>query len=186
MDSFELNKIAGAVLAALLVIFGTKEIIHVAELSHGKEKAKSGYTLPVEIASASSGAGAPPAKKGLDFAKVAELMKTAKAENGAGVFKKCSTCHTPTNGGKNGTGPNLWNIVNRDFGKAEGFKYSKALLAKGGKWDYESLAGFMNKPKKWLKGTKMAFGGLKNPQDIADVLAYLRSLSDSPAPLPGQ
>ncbi len=186
MDSWEFNKIAGAVLAALLLVFGTKEIITIAEGSHGKDQGKPGYTLPVDVAATEGEDKSNPAKKGFDVAKVKELLQTAKAADGESVFKKCATCHTPDKGGKNGTGPNLWNIVDREFGKVDGFNYSKALLDKGGKWDYESLAHFLHKPKKWLKGTKMAFAGLKNPRDVADVIAYLRSLSDNPAPLPSQ
>ena len=186
MDSWEFNKIAAAVLAALLVIFGGKEIIYIAGKGHAKEAQKAGYTLPVEVASASASGAAPKPAAGFDFAKVVALLPAATADAGAGVFKKCSTCHTPNQGGKNGQGPNLWNIVDRDLGKVDGFKYSKALIEKGGKWDYESLALFLHKPKKWLKGTKMAFGGLKKPQDIANLLAYLRSLSDNPVAYPTQ
>ncbi|MGI9426803.1 MAG: c-type cytochrome [Hyphomicrobiaceae bacterium] len=187
MDSWEFNKIAAAVLSALLVIFGGKEIIMIAEGSHGKADHKPGYTLPVEVASTNtSTSGAAKPKEGLDYAKVATLLPTSKPDAGQGVFKKCTVCHTPNQGGKNGLGPNLWNIVDRDKAAIDGFKYSTAMAGLGGKWDYESLARFLNKPKKWLKGTKMAFAGLKDPQDIADVLAYLRSLSDSPAALPSQ
>ena len=186
MDSWEFNKIAAAVLSALLVIFGGQEVIAIASGGHSKSVSKPGYTLPVEVASASKTGGAPAKPAGLDYAKVAELLPNADPASGQGVFKKCATCHTPGQGGKNGQGPNLWNIVNRDMAKVDGFKYSKAMATKGGKWDFESLARFLHKPKKWLKGTKMAFAGIKNPNDLADVLAYLRSLSDSPAPLPGQ
>ena len=186
MDSWEFNKIAAAVLAALLVIFGVKEVIAIAGGGHAKHAGKPGYTLPVEVASAAKTGAAPAAGSGLDFAKVAELLPNANASTGQGVFKKCSACHTPGQGGKNGQGPNLWNIVNRDKGSVEGFKYSKAMAGKGGKWDFEALALFLHKPKSYLKGTKMAFAGVKNINDLADMLAYLRSLSDSPAPLPGQ
>ena len=185
MDSWEFNKIAAAVLAALLVIFGGKEIIYIANKGHAKETKQAGYTLPVEVASAST-SGAAPKPAGFDFAQVAALLPAATVDAGAGVFKKCSTCHTVNQGGKNGQGPNLWNIVDRDLGKVEGFKYSKALVDKGGKWDYESLALFLHKPKQWLKGTKMAFAGLRKPKDIANVLAYLRSLSDNPVDYPAQ
>ena len=182
MDSWEFNKIAAAVLSALLVIFGGREIVYIAESSHA-DHAKPGYTLPVDIASAQKDAGQS-AKKGFDYAQVAELLPAASATAGQGVFKKCVACHTPQKGGKNGQGPNLWNIVDRELGQAEGFKYSNALLERGGKWDYEALANFLHNPRKWMKGTKMAFAGLKKTEDIAAVLAYLRSLSDAPAPLP--
>ena len=186
MDSWEFNKIAAAVLAALLVIFGGQEIIYIAGKGHAKETKMAGYTLPVEVASASASGAAPEPAAGFDFAKVVALLPAATADAGSGVFKKCSTCHTPNQGGMNGQGPNLWNVVDRDLGKVGGFKYSKALIEKGGKWDYEALALFLHKPKKWLKGTKMAFGGLKKPKDIANVLAYLRSLSDNPVAYPTQ
>lgn len=186
MDSWEFNKIAAAVLAAMLVIFGGREIVHIAEGGHAKGEDKAGYTLPVEVASASSsGTDSEPAA-GFTFAQVAALLPEAKVEAGESVFKKCATCHTPNQGGKNGQGPNLWNIVGRDLAKADGFNYSTAMADKGGKWDYESLALFLHKPKDWLKGTKMAFGGLRKPQEIANILAYLRSLSDNPVDYPTQ
>ena len=185
MDSWEFNKIAAAVLTALLVVFGGREIVHVSQGKHGKDGAEIGYKLPVEVADASKQAGAGEAKKeGVDFVKIAGLMQTASVDAGASGFKKCSTCHTPNKGGKNGTGPNLWNIVNQEIGKVDDFKYSKAMASKEGAWDYEALANFLHKPKKWLKGTKMAFGGIRNDQDIADMLVYLRSLSDTPSDLP--
>lgn len=186
MDSWEFNKIAAAVLSALLVIFGGRELMVIAGGGHAAKAAKPGFTLPVDVESAGNKGGTQVAKKGFDYAEFAKLLPTASAGAGEKSFKKCSTCHTPQQGGKNGQGPNLWNIVNRDLGKAEGFKYSKALLAKGGKWDFEALAGFIHKPKKWLKGTKMAFAGVRDQKELADILAYLRSLSDDPAPIPGQ
>ena len=184
MDSWELNKIAAAVLSALLVVFGGKEIIHIAEGGHAKHGAKPGYTLPVDATSTASTAAASGAQKGFDFAKFAGLLPKANADSGKGVFKKCVTCHTPDKGGKNGQGPNLWDIVNRDKGVVDGFNYSTALKEKGGKWDIDALANFIKAPKKWLKGTKMAFAGIKNDSDLADLMAYLRSLSDSPADWP--
>ena len=184
MDSWEFNKIAAAVLSALLVVFGGKEIIHIAEGGHAKHGAKPGYTLPVDTAATASTASPSGAKKGFDFAKFASLLPKASADSGKGVFKKCVACHTPGKGGKNGQGPNLWDIVNRDMGVVDGFKYSSALKEKGGKWDFDALANFIKAPKKWLKGTKMAFAGIKNDNDLADLMAYLRSLSDSPADWP--
>jgi len=185
MDSWEFNKIAAAVLSALLIIFGGKEIITVWQYNKSKEYAAVGYKLPVEVSAAPSGQKESGKKdKGLDFAAVAGLMAASTADAGQSVFKKCSACHTPTNGGKNGVGPNLWNIINREIGTVDGFKYSNPMASVGGNWGYEELAQFLHKPKQWLKGTKMAFAGLKREQDIADVLVYLRSLSDSPVALP--
>jgi len=182
IDNRELNKIVAALVAALLVIFGGREIATISLKDHGSDVAEAGYKLPVETASVQPGGKKKPA--GLDFAQVVTLMQTASVDAGVSVFKKCGTCHTPTKGGKNGTGPNLWNIVDRDIGATEGFKYSGAMAEVEGNWSYEALAGFLHKPKKWLKGTKMAFGGLRREKDIADVLVYLRSLSDNPVALP--
>lgn len=183
MDSFEFNKIAAAVLSALLLIFGTPVLLEVlGSKGHGKHAAKAGYKLPDAPTGGKSGAPAT-AKKGFEFAKVAALFGTASADSGKRVFKKCSACHTVNDGGKNGQGPNLYDIVGRDRAKIEGFKYSKAMQAKGGAWDYATLAEFLYKPKTWLKGTKMAFQGLKKEKDLADMMAYLASLSASPKPL---
>lgn len=182
MDSDTLNWVAMAVLSALLVIFGLPVMFEVFSGGHGKHSAKAGYKLPDAVATAD--AGQPKAKKGFDFKKVAALVGDASADSGKSVFKKCTTCHTVNEGGKNGQGPNLYDIVGRDRGNVDGFKYSKALIAKGGKWDYESLAAFIYKPKDWLKGTKMAFAGIKSDKDLANLLVYLQSLSSNPKPLP--
>ena len=188
MDSWEFNKIAAAVLSALLIAFGSSTVLGLMKGGHGAHgdgHAKSGYTLPVDVASISGGSqGTETKKAGLDFVAVATALQTADASAGEGVFKKCKTCHTDKEGGKNAVGPNLWNIVNRDMATVGGFKYSQAVKSKGGKWDFESLANFMYAPKRWMKGTKMAFAGIKDTTDLANVLAYLRSLSASPAALP--
>ena len=107
-------------------------------------------------------------------------------DNGIKVAKKCTACHTFEEGGANKVGPALYDVVNRDMGVVDGFGYSSALkaFAEGKKWDYESLNGFFWKPKKYMKGTAMGFAGLKKVQDRADLVAYLRTLSASPAPLP--
>ena len=184
IDSWEFNKIAAAISAALLVVFGGKEIVTVALSGHDKEHSEVGYKLPVEVASSTDTAPAAAKKAGVDFVKIASLMQTASVDSGESAFRKCSACHTPTQGGKNGIGPNLWNIVGRGIGGDADFKYSNAMAEKGGDWDYEALANFLHKPKKWLKGTKMAFGGIRSDQEIADVLVYLRSLNDNPPELP--
>ena len=184
MDSMEFNKIAGAVLSALLIIFGGSTLVH--EMTkHHDHHGKVGYKLPVEAASASaSAATAKEADPGFQFSDVLPLLATANVEAGAKNFRKCSACHTVDQGGKNKVGPNLWNIVNKDKGAVEGFKYSTALAEKEGNWTFENLALFLNAPKGWLPGTKMSFAGLRKPKDVAEMLAYLRTLSDAPAELP--
>jgi cytochrome c len=186
MDSWEFNKIAAAVLAALLIAFGGSTVIGLTHGEHGGAEAsheKAGYTLPVDVAASSAG-GHAEKKKEFDFSAVIVKLQTASADAGANVFKKCKTCHTSNEGGKNAVGPNLWGIVGREKGSHEGFNYSKSMKEKGGKWSFEDLAHFVHDPKSFITGTKMSFAGLKDPDDLANVLAYLRSLSSNPAPLP--
>ena len=105
-------------------------------------------------------------------------------ENGEKLFKKCAACHNYEKGGANKVGPQLWNLINRPKANVEGFAYSKALAEYGGEWGYEELAEFLYKPKKYIKGTKMNFVGLKKVKDRADIVYFLRAQSDNPAPLP--
>ncbi len=113
-----------------------------------------------------------------------ELLATADVKKGKKISKSCAACHSFDKGGKNKMGPNLWNIVNRDIATVEGFKYSKAMQNAGGKWSYDKLNKFLTKPREDIKGTKMSFAGVKKLEDRAALIAWLRSLSDSPAQLP--
>ena len=185
MTQYELTKMAGAVLAALLLIFGTKTFVEIRLAGHGHGHGKfAGYKLPA--ADAATGgtaavAGAAPAEAGYSFAKVAEALPKANVENGKDIFKKCTSCHSIEKGGKALQGPNLWGVVGRPKGAVQGFGYSEPMKAKGGDWSYESLANFVNNPKGYIAGTKMVFSGLSAPSDIADLLAYMRTMADTPA-----
>ncbi|MEM7774782.1 MAG: cytochrome c family protein [Pseudomonadota bacterium] len=184
MDSMEFNKIAGAVLSALLIIFGGSTLIHELNASHGKHK--PAYQLVSADASAegSESATATEAEAGFSYEEVASLLATASADAGKAKFRQCSACHTVNEGGANRVGPNLWNVVDRDKGSIDGFRYSSAMAEKEGNWSYENLALFLHDPKGWMPGTKMVFRGIAKPQDVANMLAYLRSLSSAPKPLP--
>ena len=233
MDSFEFTKIAGSVLAALLVIFGTKVIIEQRLAPHGEEVV--GYRLPTDTAAekptktaeapaapapssapqpapaapaapapaAANGqtaAAPPPAQApaapaspapapsagGFDAKAVAAMIATASVDDGAAVFRKCATCHANKKDAPSTVAPNLWNIVGRPKASLADYqgKYSDGMKAKGGEWSYESLAEFVHKPKGYVPGTKMIFAGINDKGEIANLIAYLRTLADSPAPLP--
>jgi len=180
MDSFEINKIAGAVLLAMLVLFGTKTMSNIMFKAHKPEK--PGYEI--EVASApDQGAEKAAEVKQVPFA---EVLAQASAEKGKGVAKKCAACHTFDQGGKNKIGPNLYGIMGRTSGASDGFAFSEAIKTKAITWDYETLNQFLASPKKYIKGTKMAFAGVKKDKQRADLILYLREQGDNKPPLPTQ
>ena len=182
MDSFELNKIIGALLGAVFIIFSISLVSDAIFETHDPER--PGYIIEAAEAGESNTGDA----ENEGPAAIGPMLASADVDKGATVFKKCAACHTAENGGANKVGPNLWNIVNRPVASHEGFGYSSAMKehAQGGSavWDYESLSHFLLSPKKFVKGTAMGFAGLKKEEDRADIIAYLRTLSDNPAPLP--
>lgn len=180
MDSFEFNKIIGGLLATVFVMFSVTLVADSLFAAHAPEK--PGYL----IEAAEPGEGGPVAP-GKEEEPIAVLLASADPNAGANAFKKCTACHTADKGGANKVGPNLWDIVNRPVATHEGFSYSAGMkaFAEGGKvWDYEHLSGFLVAPRSYVSGTAMAFGGIKNRQEEANLIAYLRTLSDNPAPLP--
>ena len=181
MDSWEFNKIAGAVLSALLVAFGGSTVIEILSKSHAA--LKPGYELPFEAPAES--ASSAPTERPFSFSEVAPLLKSASAESGQAIFKRCAACHTGEKGGPARVGPNLWGVIGRDVASSPSFpRYSGAMKGKGGKWEFESLANYLHDPRGYIPGNQMSFAGVKDNQELADVLAYLRTLSDSPPPLP--
>lgn len=187
MDSFEFNKIAGAVLAALLVIFGTKEVMHLVGSSGGHDTAHAtvGFELPApEAAAPAAATAAAPAADAFDAKAVVALVAKGDPAAGKKTFKKCKACHTIEKGGANKVGPNLWNVIGRKKGSVSGFKYSPAMLEKGGNWSYEDFVTFVHKPKKFVLKTKMSFAGIKDSAELANLAAYIRSNADTPVPLP--
>ncbi len=179
MDSFELNKLIGAFLAVAFVVFSVSIVSDSIFATHAPEN--PGYAL--EVVEQEAG-GAEPAEAG---PSIAELLQTADAAAGESAFRKCQACHTPDEGGANKVGPNLWDIVNRPVASHEGFSYSAGMrefAADGTVWDYDHLSEFLKAPRSYVSGTAMAFAGIKNPEEEANLIAYLRTLSSDPAPLP--
>ena len=176
MDAFEVNKVAGAVLGALLFAVGSG---FVAELIyHPKPAGGAGYDLPE---AKEESAAAPEAAK---VEPIAVRLASASVEKGQGGTKACQACHNFEKGGPNKVGPNLYNVVERKKGSHEGFEYSAGMKEKGGDWTYADLDGFLESPKTYVKGTKMAYAGIAAPQERGNVIAYLRTLSEDPKPLP--
>jgi cytochrome c len=180
MDSFEINKIVAAVLLVALLVIGIGKLSDV--IFYVEKPEKPAYSVEVEQAVASiSQATAETIEEKID---IAALMALGDLTTGEKVFKKCAACHSIVKGGKNAIGPALYNVVGRKVGAVEEYKYSKALAAYDKEWTFEELNGFLIKPAKWIKGTKMAYAGLRKEKDRASVIKYLNENSDSPLPLP--
>ena len=179
MDSFELNKIIAAVLMVALLVIGIGKL---SDVIFYVEKPKTpGYAVDIEQAITASTANLEPTEEKID---IAALMSMGDLTVGEKVFKKCAACHSIVKGGKNNIGPALYNVVGRQTGVVNDYKYSKALSSYGKQWTFEELNGYLIKPAKWIKGTKMAFAGLRKEKDRASVILYLNQNSDNPLPLP--
>ena len=179
MDSFEINKIVAAVLMVALLIIGIGKLSDV--IFHVEKPETPGYKVEVEQVSTASSSTTTAAEEKVD---IAALMAMGDIASGEKIFKKCAACHSIIKGGKNAIGPALYNVVGRKVGVVEDYKYSKALVAYTKNWTFEELNGYLIKPQAWIKGTKMAFAGLRKEKDRASVILYLNKNSDSPLPLP--
>ena len=179
MDSFEINKIIAAVLMVALLVIGIGKLSDV--IFHVEKPKTPGYSVEVEATKTVSASGSSTEVEKIDMAA---LMAMGDISTGEKVFKKCAACHSIVKGGKNNIGPALYNVVGRKIGAVEDYKYSKALAAYDKEWTFEELNGYLIKPAKWIKGTKMAFAGLRKESDRASVIKYLNENSDSPLPLP--
>lgn len=184
MNAYEFNKIAGATLTALLVTtvigFIGNGLINPPRL----EKP----VVVIEGVKEEASTSAAPAKPA-EVPPIAPLLAKANVEAGKATFKQCQVCHTDEKGGPNRIGPNLWGVVGRKKASEPGFSYSEAMkkfaeTSKPDVWTFEEINKFISNPREHVPGTKMTFVGLKKAEDRANVLAYLRTQSDSPVPLP--
>lgn len=181
MDSNEVNKLLAGFLGTVFIVFSVGIVSDALFASPTPEK--PGFAI--EATEPAEGGPAAPAA---EAKPIAELLATANAEAGAAIFKKCQACHSGEKGGPNKVGPDLWDIIDRPVAEHKGFAYSAGMkeFSKGGseKWTYDNLNHFITSPKKFVKGTAMGFAGLPKDEDRANVIAYLRTLSDNPKPLP--
>ncbi len=179
MDGFEINKIIGAILMTALIIIGINKFSDT--IFHIEKPKESAYKIEgVELESPAEAAAA---TKEVVQVNIKEILAMGDVAHGETVFKKCTACHIVAKGGKNLIGPALYGVVGRTSGSIDGYAYSAALKAHGKKWSFEELNAFLLKPQS-IKGTKMAYAGLKNDKDRASVILYLNSQSDSPLPKP--
>ena len=181
MDSFELNKIIGAVLLTALIIIGIGKFTDI--LFHVEKPKESAYKVEgLEVASTT--ASGQEAAKVVEAVDIKALLAMGDLAHGEKVFKKCTACHMIAAGGKNMIGPNLWSVIGRQAGVVSEYKYSKAMIAYGKEWTFEEMNSYLIKPQAYVKGTKMAFAGLRKEKDRASVILYMNSKSDSPKALP--
>ena len=183
MDSFEINKIIAAVLLTVLIIIGIGKIADM--IFYVEKPVQSAYKIE----------GLDPITTSLDEKKavktavvqkvdIKQLLAMGDLSHGEQVFKKCSACHQIADGGKNMIGPNLWGVIGRKAGSIGDYNYSKAMVAYAKEWSFEEMNSYLIKPQAYIKGTKMAFAGLRKEKDRASVILYMNSKSANPKAIP--
>ena len=182
MDSFEINKIIAAVLLTALIVIGIGKFADI--LFYVEKPKESAYKIEgLEVASTDTSTDNAEAKV-VEAVNIKALLALGDLTHGEKVFKKCSACHMIAADGKNMIGPNLWGVIGRTAGSVSDYKYSKAMIAYGKEWTFEEMNAYLIKPQAYIKGTKMAFAGLRKEKDRASVILYMNSKSSSPKPLP--
>ena len=182
MDSFEINKIIASILLTALIIIGIGKIVDV--LFYVEKPKVSAYKVEgIEQDISDQKVSAKTAKVDAPV-DIKALLAMGDLAHGEKVFKKCSACHVIAADGKNKIGPNLWGVIGRKAGAISDYNYSKAMLAYAKEWTFEEMNSYLIKPQAYIKGTKMAFAGLRKEKDRASVILYMNSKSSSPKDLP--
>ncbi|MGI9413610.1 MAG: c-type cytochrome [Hyphomicrobiales bacterium] len=181
MDAYEFNKIAGAILGSVLLVLGVQNLSDIIYATHAPS------TPAYVVEGAEEAAGGEAAEEQPKAVPISQMLAEADAGKGQAAMKKCGACHTWEKGGKKKIGPNLYDILGRPAGSVEGFKYSNGMQARAGEigtWTYDTLGEFLAGPKKYIKGTSMAFAGVKKATPRAEMIMFLRGQSDTPVDLP--
>ena len=172
-----MNKIIVSIVFAIILVLGINKVTDV--IFYVEKPEKSAY----QVASITTVASTASAETSSETGNIMAIFASTSAAEGAKVFKKCQTCHSIAEGGKNKIGPALWGVLGRQAGSLPDYKYSKAMAAHGKKWSFEEMNGFLIKPKDWIKGTKMSYAGLKSAKERAAVILYMNENTNSPLPL---
>ena len=172
-----MNKIIVSIVFAIILVLVINKITDV--IFYVEKPEKSAY----QVASITTVASTASAETSSETGNIMAIFASTSAAEGAKVFKKCQTCHSIAEGGKNKIGPALWGVLGRQAGSLPDYKYSKAMAAHGKKWSFEEMNGFLIKPKDWIKGTKMSYAGLKSAKERAAVILYMNENTNSPLPL---
>jgi cytochrome c len=181
MDSFEINKIIAAILLTALIVIGIGKFADV--IFHIEKPKESAYKIE-GLEAVGTVKSSDTEVKEIEKVDIAQLLSLGDLAHGEKVFKKCSACHMIASGGKNMIGPNLWGVIGRTAGSVSDYKYSKAMVAYAKQWSFEEMNSYLIKPQAYVKGTKMAFAGLRKERDRASVILFMNSKSSSPKPLP--
>ena len=179
MDSFEINKIIAAVLLIALIVIGIGKVSDIA--FHIDKPETSAYKVDIQESGQTASVIGEEIVEKID---ISALLALGDISHGEKVFKKCSACHLVNKGGENKIGPALYGIIGRKVASKQDYKYSKAMAAYDKEWTFEEMNGYLKKPQSYIKGTKMAFAGLRKEKDRASVILYLNQNSDNPIPLP--
>ena len=171
-----MNKIIVSILFAIFLVLGINKITDV--IFYVEKPENSAYQ--VANVDTSNTTVSTTDSKSISDGNIMALFASTSAADGAKVFKKCAACHSVNKGGANKIGPALWGVIGRKAGSISDYKYSKAMAAHGKNWSFEEMNGFLIKPKDWIKGTKMAFAGLKKAKERAAVILYMNGNSDNP------